>query len=411
MTTDLYSTVLYQDGEQLTFDDLNNGQRFLRAQLTDQILQSLIGSVANASTRPDFGGDDGADASTLWAYCVSPGRAFLRQGSANNKIQVAPGTLLQKIANATGADSTFVPFTFVGTEEWTIASGDATNPRVDVLQMKLEYITDTLASVDFQDGATRANTTTPNTPTRRRIQCTLSMKAGTPAASPRIPDPDTGFVPVGTAVVGHGWTSAGAAPIFGVDTAEANNVVIHDQRMPIGVKSLIADPGLFLLGGTATRPSAGFVTPGSGSNNAWIRCPTRTGRLLAIDLNTAASLLSGGNLASAGALGRMQILLSGVPSSDFVAGNGFGSNITPGTQQIPRSRRIDFESLHTPNAGPTVLSSTTNSYGVPFWTSGYRCPQISTTGVPSGKDANLYLRLTNLGAASSVAEATFYIAG
>ena len=147
--TDPYTTFNWQDGMEVNVDVLNNGQRFVRAMHFDQVLQSMLGAVSNTATRPEFGGDDGGDASTLWAYCVSPGRAFLRQGSANNKIQIAPGTLLQKIATSDGNDATLVPFTFAGTEEFTLTNGDATNPRVDLLQMKLEYFTDTTLALDL----------------------------------------------------------------------------------------------------------------------------------------------------------------------------------------------------------------------------------------------------------------------
>lgn len=407
MTTDLYSTVLFQDGEQFTFGDANNMQRLVRAQLTDQILQQLIGAVSNSATRPDFGGDDGADVSALWAYCVSPGRAFLRQGSANNKIQIAPGTLLQKLASADGNDSTLVPFTFDGTSagEWTIASGDATNPRVDLLQMALAYTTDTLASIDFQDAATRANTTFPLTVTRRRLQCTLSVKQGTPAASPRIPDPDTGCVPVGCAIVGHGWTSAGSAPIFGVDTAEANNVVIHDQRMPLGVHSATVEPFAFVneTGWTLQQFNSQIVTSNA-TNRLYIRCPTRIGRILAVDTSTIASF------STIASIGRSWSGLPSAPSPLFVAGNGYGTNAAWGGF-VQRARRLDFEQLHTPAAGPTILPSTTNKYGVPLWASGYRSPRVDDiTGTMPPQNA--YLRIQNgISGGVLVGDVTFYVAG
>ncbi len=405
MTTDPYATVLFQDGEQLTFDDMNNMQRFTRAQVTDQILQQHIGALSNAAVRPYRGGEDGADASTLWAYCMNPGRAYLRQGSANNKIQLAPGTLLQKIGNAAGADSTLVPFAFAGTEEWTIASGDATNPRIDMLQMKLEYITDTPASVDFQDAVTRANTTVASTATRRRIQCTLSVKTGTPAASPRIPDPDTGFVPVGCAVVGHGWTSAGNAPIFGVDVTEANNVVIHDQRMPIIMRGLVVDPLVFQNEtGWILEAGNGSIITNNATNRLFVKCPNMLGRVVAVDVMTAASLSTIGSLGSGtGSFG-------GPPSTFYAAGNGFGTNnVWSGVLQ--RSRRRDFEGLHTPAAGPTILPSTTNLYGVPLWASGYRTPNVDDTSGALVPHYAFFRIVNGVSGGVRVADVTFYVAG
>lgn len=398
MTTDLYSTVFFQDGEQFTFDDANNMQRFLRAQLADQILQQFIGDMSNAATRPDFGADGGANASSLWAYCMSPGRAFLRQGSANNKIQLAPGTLLQKIANADGNDATLVPFTFAGTEEWTIASGDATNPRVDLLQMALAYVNDTSASVDFQDAVTRANTTVAGTATRRRIQCTLSVKTGTPGASPIIPDPDAGCVPVGCAVVGHGWTSAGAAPIFGVDTAEANKVVIHDQRMPMQTRKLVTDPVLYKLQTAwALSNTNTTVTSSSTTNALWIRCPTNMGRIVCVDLYTAGVAIP---MSAVGLTSALAAFGAGASPSN----NGFGTNVAADTSLYNRSRRVDFEALHTPFAGPTIQASSVNKIGVPLWAGGFRVP-----GVPNTLPQFAFVKVTNSNVVT-LGETIWYIA-
>lgn len=404
MTTyaDLYSTMNIQDGMEADFNHANNFQRFLRAQQSDQLVAQMVTSILTHQTSPNFGIDDGAtvaDVSNLWAYAVSSGRAFLRQGSANNKIQVAPGTLYQRIASADGNDSTLVAFTFAGTEEWTLASGDATNPRVDMLQMKLEYITDTPASVDFEDAASRALTTNAATATRRRVQATLTVKQGTPAASPTIPDPDAGFVPVGTAVVGHGWTSAGAAPLFGEDTAEANNVVIHDQRMPLGVRALVTEPATYKP--TAWTLSADKVSlaTSNATNDLYIRCQTNVGRVVAVDLADfgllapASAVKLGGDIVGSAATFRVR--------------NSFGTNRL--SSSVGRSRRVDFEASHSPVAGPTIVASAVKGYGVPLWASGYRTPQIpGTIGIPQFAQ----IRINNAtNTPSSVWHAVFYIAG
>ena len=252
MPTDLYSQVLLNDGEGLDFNDLNNVQRFASAQISDGLLQYMVGALKptiNATTRlydPDLGGQNGADTDTRYAYCLSPGQAFLRQGTTNGRIQIAPGTLFMKVGAAAGADSTLMSYTFVGTEEWTLTNGHATNPRIDLLQMKLEYISDTATNRDFKDAITGVVTsTTPNK--KRRIQCTLSVKAGTPAVIAEYPQPDAGFVPVGAVVVGNGWTTGAAAPIFGVDPTALNNLVVHDLRMPVNVKAYRVDPAQFHL--------------------------------------------------------------------------------------------------------------------------------------------------------------------
>jgi len=363
----------------------------------------MLGAVSNTATRPEFGGDDGGDASTLWAYCVSPGRAFLRQGSANNKIQIAPGTLLQKIATSDGNDATIVPFTFAGTEEFTLTNGDATNPRVDLLQMKLEYVTDTTLALDLQDAVTRALTTPTFSNTRRRVRCTLTVKSGTPAASPVIPDPDAGFVPVGTVVVGHNWVTGGNAPIFGVDTAESTNAVVHDQRMPIRVSARGVDPVQFKLETAWALSNVNqFVTASSGTNKMFAICPAGLGRLIGVDVHTSAGSLSA-------TLGVMQPDLSSAPSAVYKAANVYNINtsVTLDGANYLRCSRIFFEGSQQPVAGPTIQPSIVNAYGVPLWTSGYRVP-LQPRGEPA-REA-LTMAVINQTNATKLAGVAFLVA-
>lgn len=403
MTTDLYSTALWQDGQEVDTDALNNGQRFVRAQLTDQILERRIAGLSNvgfAGTIPELMGRGGTDAPSRFAYAVSPGGAYLRQGSANNKIQLAPGTLLQKIANATGADSTLVPFTFVGTEEFTLTNGDVTSPRVDLLQMKLEYISDTPASVDFQDAVTRAITTVALTATRRRLQCTLSVKAGTPAASPTIPDPDAGYVPVGTVVVGHGWTTGGNAPIFGLDSVDTNNAVVHDQRMPFGVSIYRVDPTAYKLETAWALASVNqVVTASSGTNKMFAHCPHHLGRLIAVDLRTDTTVAAG-----AVTIGALPNGFASAPSAVYVKGNTFSASAVFANGK--RCLLAGIEGAHNPVAGPTVLPSAINAIGVPIWTSGYRIPG-NPGGITPGWLAMGVINQTNT---TSLGEMSFYLA-
>lgn len=149
---DTFGIVLYSDGEELTPDDLIASQNVLSAYLTDQILESLC---PREFTDPvafdrDFWGISG-DESRRIAYCIAPGGAYIRPGSANNKISLGRGVLLQKSADQNGSGSTFIPFSFGNNttdapDLWTIANGDPTNARVDLLQMQLTTIDDTPVS-------------------------------------------------------------------------------------------------------------------------------------------------------------------------------------------------------------------------------------------------------------------------
>jgi hypothetical protein len=75
---------------------------------------------------------------------------------------------------------------------------------------------------------------------------------------------------------------------------------------------------------------------------------------------------------------------------------------------VSRSRRIDFEGLHVPAAGPTILPSSTSKIGVPLWASGYRVPQI-----PASQQLQqwVYMRVLNANNAFVLGDTTFFVAG
>lgn len=412
MATDIFRQVNFNNGEGLTHGDLNDLQRMLEAKIWDQIIHNQIGVVDTTSVArdPQYGGQDGVNHPSTRAYCLNPGAAYLRQGSANHKIQIAPGTLLQKIAAMDGTDPKMVAYTFVGTEEFTLTNGDATNPRVDLLEMKLEYITDTSTSRDFEDAMTGVVTTT-SVDKARRVQCTLNVKAGTPAASPTIPEPTAGYVPVGSVVVGNGWTTAGTAPRFGDDVAALNNLVVHDQRMPVGVKAYTIDPSNFKLttswsltsGNDSAQPSV------SGSNSLNIHCPTQgLGRVVAIAIGHADN---------------------GTPMGGFVrfmyypgtpVGAGLRNNLTlvtsPSTTFIEDTIHFfTFEASHVGSSGPNIIQSATTKIGVPLWTNGRRAPYekmrtLASTAVPVEFITLNFNGVTLTGGYPRINRVTFYVA-
>lgn len=144
-TADVYKLTLFNDGEEITFGDMNNLQKTTWARTLEQLLSAVAPNVnyGAPSYDPEFTGQLGTDMlTTPYAYTLSSGSAYPRQGTTNAKVQIAPGTLLQKISATDGSGDNLLAFTFVGTEEVTIANGDVTNPRVDIVQMKLEWSTD-----------------------------------------------------------------------------------------------------------------------------------------------------------------------------------------------------------------------------------------------------------------------------
>jgi hypothetical protein len=374
LPTDLYSQVHINDGEGLFQGDLQDMQKFARASLNDQLLASLAGAskrLINPTSLlfdPEMGAQNGVDlVDPRWAYCLQPGQAFLQKGSANHKIAIAPGVLLQKIAATSGSDATFLPYTFTGAEEWTLTNGDATNPRVDLLQLKLEYVFADPQSRDFEDATSRIVTTTSMNK-KRRVQATLSVKAGTPAASPQIPEPDSGFVPVGSVMVGNGWTTAGNAPIFGEDTAATNNAVVHDQRMPLRVRAYRVDPSQFkLVTAWASSNNGSTVTSSNATNLLYVPCPAGLGRLVGVSVQFPTGQAPTPATTAMDA-GRSSAIVSTSYATRTAVnlGNSFLND--------PLAPLHFIESIHTPSAGPTISQSATSFYGVPLWTNGRRCP-------------------------------------
>lgn len=420
MTTDLYSTVLFQDGEQFTFTDANNMQRFVQAQLTDQVLETMQPYLSQGSFAfdADFWGINASPPRNI-AYCLTPGAAYLRKGTANSKISLGAGVLLQKVGNQTGGLSTLVPFSFgtnaaLPADLWTLTNGDATNPRVDVLQMKLEYINDTPGSVDFQDAVTRAPTTNASASTRCRVQCTTSVRVGTPASSPTIPEPDTGFCAVGYVIVGNGWTTAGAAPIFGVDTAATNNIVVHDTRMPLGVRAYVADPSTFKLATAFALTDSGCsATASNATNTLYVPCPVTSGRLVGVGVYFGVHTVITGSHVVLGSFGANTIA-SFAPQAS--CSDVSGTPLIGLADTMENFGRIHFEGHPTPAVGPTIAVNfaLADLMSVPLWANGLHAarPKFALGGGAAAvKLEQLAAKIVNVTNGTTISAVTFYVAG
>ncbi len=403
MSTDSFKRVFFNDGEGITHGDLNDSQTFLETRLSDQILHALIGNVSLSGTDPEFGGKNGANAPTHLAYCLHGGSAYLRQGTGNAKLQIAPGVLMQKTGSMDGSTPTLLAYTFAGTEEVTIANGDVTNPRVDILQMKLELVSADTQSRDFEDATTHLVTTT--TPSKKkRVQCTLSVKQGTPGASPVYPDPDTGYVCVAGVLVGTSYVAA-AGMIFDFDETGAV-AVVHDQRMPLNVQEYFVAPNCVNVVTNASVTTNNWAVATSNATNDFrFQCPKGgAGRVVGVVFNLDAGPVNPGtvNLVSHG-------------TSDYSIPHilNMVDDDTDGTlgAAFCVAKYYEFEQNHTPEAGggPTIQASATNKIGPPVWTSGTRCAMpASTRAMP--RETRVALQFKNLAHISIVWNVGFYIA-
>jgi hypothetical protein len=363
MSTDLFTRVFYNDGEELTFGDLLNDSSAPAAQLTDQILENLIGNFSATTVDPTNNTLRGANASTLYAYCPSVGGAYPRPGSTNAKVQISPGVLFQKVANQTGTDSTLLAYSFVGTEEVTIANG-ATNPRVDLVQMQLQLVTGGSATRSFKDATTGIITSQTLNKTRR-VQCTLSVKQGTPGATPTVPDPDAGFVAIASVEVATTW-AAGTAIWMGCSTTSSATATMHDQRMPIKVKQYLAsNSDAVLLSGTTYSAATGKLSF-SANNNCVVKCPSGgLGRVVGFTCNGDATV---GN----------PFLTNGVLLGNCTAQGGFQSpasnsqwNTLSQITNVATPQSTFYRTFDgAPNGGLVISFSSVNKICRPMWTSG-----------------------------------------
>lgn len=239
MTTDVYRDLLFNDGEGITHGDLNNARAFLGARLFDQVLARMCGNLA-AMEDPDIGAEGGNDSAlTSIAYTLNGGQCVIAQGSTNVKVKLLPGTILQRIAAADGAEPQMLAFTVrAGDVDLTVGAGHATLNRLDILQVKLELVNGDSESRDFKDAVTGAlSTTTPNK--TRRVQATFSIKAGTAAAKPTYPAPDAGYALVAAIYVPDTWAANFQTDATGISGSSAT---FSQCAIPLNVEAITVNP-------------------------------------------------------------------------------------------------------------------------------------------------------------------------
>lgn len=289
--TDIYQEVLFSDGEGATPDDINESQRRLRGMILDTLLAFRItngiqdgsGGIG-AVLDPELGdwlvyGDLAAAAAQV-AFTPFPQTGFTNNDLAARTLVVQPGVFvqsLQDIASSTPDLPTCLLFTLNAPVSLVTAVGDATNPRVDLVEMKLEIVEDSPDARDFEDAVTRAKSST-NPNKARRTKATFQIKAGTPAASPAYPSCTAGFVPVSAV-----WVPA-------THNAVHSGANMRDLRWPLGgVRVYDVDITAFNInaGGTAwTLDGANWRADADAAASGFMYAPCPIGghcsRLLAV---------------------------------------------------------------------------------------------------------------------------------
>ncbi len=403
MSVDLFSRVNFTDGEALDLDDLENIGAYAQIAALDQILAGRVPFVADvAGTAVPEVGD--VAYGQPYAYALHAGQAVPAQGSDNSKVKITAGTLLQAIAAIDGLTPSVLAYTFVGTEEVEIDDAAGATPRVDIVQMALTVIDDTTPTRDFEDSTTREPSSSA-TAKRKRVSCALSVKKGTPAASPIVPTLDAGCVAIATVLIGASY--AAAAGFKHDDTAGAV-AVLHDQRMPLGIRAVTVRAKDHNYVGTDCTP-VGLneqIQMGAPATAVYAVCPTgdTAGRVIAIStMMTDPSIL-------AVWLGRLRHYDSGGAAVSRTIMNGANVN---GSGADTYRRRFGgcgvTDGLHAPAAGPDVTANAAG-LGVPVWSNGRR-GWVNASAIDPLEISHAILLQTSCPNTTVIGPSTFWIAG
>jgi len=207
--------VLFNDGEGLDYTDLNNVQRFLRAQLSDFVVGHLGRTTDGVTT-----GWTRSGTADLHAFGDS---AAPYASGTNLTINCVGGVIAQKVTStATGSDPDWLMYYATAAELTTLHTATSgSGARWDLVSIQLTHANADTESRDFEDATTRAKSTT--TPSKRRnVVMTKTTTQGTPAGSPTIPATPAGHVPLY------------AVYIPASHSGTLSNANIFDYRYPFG---------------------------------------------------------------------------------------------------------------------------------------------------------------------------------
>ena len=267
----IISELLYNDGEALDYNDLNNAQRHARSMLYDGV-HGTLARVVERDYQPQ------AVSSTGHAWTIGNGCQPYVSASTLT-VSFTPGAIGQKASGVPdGTDPLFLWY-HMGLAEVSLTAGaaDATNPRWDIVQIKIEHTEGTAETRDFS--TTAGVLSSVSFSKRRRTRLTASIKAGTAAASPTEPTPGAGYVKLCAIHI------AATATVITPTT-------VRDYRMPVGYRVIDMVPGVHCsLDSQWTVDISGQVTA---DNNATPRriyaqpqigVPFASGRLLAVGVS------------------------------------------------------------------------------------------------------------------------------
>lgn len=353
MAVSTWKQVLFNEGEGVDPDDINDAQRFCRALVMDGVVRPYAARELVWETGSDV-------LYTSRCYAMAGGGAPKPTATAR-EVACSSGTIMQALATEPdGDEDTLVPYRLDNEEvKFQLAVGDGTHPRIDLVQVKLEHFSATVdpdpdtaledgAEVrDFEDGSTRVVTSVKQQK-RRWTKITASVKAGTPAASPVRPTPDAGYV-----------------ALWGVHVPQNHNAVfdedhLQDLRFPaMGPRTdYRCGAELFVVAGWVPNAAGGTTAANAGD----------TCLLLASNARSAARLLS----------------------ADWYAVAGGGTPIQVDLVRIDWSAGAIATATVVANLANRAAGQAYSTAAKPVWASGYESPANWSSPPPT---ANTILAL------------------
>lgn len=195
MPASIHSRVFFNDGDPVDPADFNSMQT-LRAIEQMDLMMGMINAADGEDPEAEPGTLGGVGARRCYVPRVAGAMPYNGGGL---EVDTTQGWIYAKNPSGptspSGTDPTLLAF-YVPAQSAiaTLSAADPANPRIDLIQVRLDLIEDTPSVRDFEDGVSREITDSPSLNRHRRVQATWSVKEGTPAANPTRPTADAGYV-------------------------------------------------------------------------------------------------------------------------------------------------------------------------------------------------------------------------
>lgn len=189
---------------------MNNLSRWMRAQVFDTI--SALARVDEWDVAP-----------AVDTYCWAVGNGGAPYPNATGlTVKNLAGPIAHKLAAVDGNDVTFPVYYLAADElQTTFAAADPTNPRIDLICIKLDHNPDTSVTRDFMSTGGVLSSQSFNS--SRSVRITKTVVTGTPGVSPVEPSVPAGYVRYCAVRI-----PAAATNLSAID--------FYDHRVPVGFR-------------------------------------------------------------------------------------------------------------------------------------------------------------------------------